>query len=385
MASPSSHTSLSRITPSPPSPSSSRLNSQSHLPGNLAAYRHRSPSNFNIPTPKTVTSRGPPRVVQAFSDESEISDNDLDLDAARHHKNIFRSECRPPSPEVGQSLPPSQTSQLQPSTQGSFPLLSHPRELKDADVLDAISKYALQGSFAIDGGCKRKRGSYALVGFTASHCCLQAVFSEGSSTNNQMEFQALLLAMRKAIQKKLKRVLFITDSSLVANFLRGTSKVLNEKLLRISEEIKALFNSFEAIYFAKVPSHQDACFENDVADLLCSWAIETGQSVDHEGSLTGPSEFVQTDNMAEHTAQLRRGLQVKVAAILGKMTAPSQVASRTRKCTHCSLDHTTASCPLKRFVESDFSKRACPACCSPLHSFPDCPLLAHASRRPCLS
>jgi ribonuclease HI len=320
-----------------------------------------------------------------FSDESDISDCDLDIDAARQHKNSFRSECRPLSPEMRRSPLPPQTSQLQPSTQGSFPLLSHPKELKDADVLDAISKYALQGSFAIDGGCKRKRGSHAFVGFTASHCCLQAVFSEGASTNNQMEFQALLLAIRKAIQKKLKRVLFITDSALVANFLRGTSNIFKENLVTISEEIKSLFGSFEAIYFAKVPSHQGASLENDVADLLCSWAIETGWSVDHEGSLAGPFEFVETQNLAEHAAQLRRGLQVRVAAILDKMTAPFQVALTTRKCTYCSLDHTNAACPLKRFVDSDFSKKACPACCSPLHPFPDCPLLVHASRRPCLS
>jgi hypothetical protein len=75
-------------TPPPPRSTTSRLSSHSAVP-----FRHRPPSGLNIPTPKTVTSMPPFRSPDpVFSDESDFSDKELDAEAVRRHKDVFRAE-----------------------------------------------------------------------------------------------------------------------------------------------------------------------------------------------------------------------------------------------------------------------------------------------------
>jgi ribonuclease HI len=362
-----------------------------HQPSTPSIFRRRTSPNLNIPTPKTGSNLRPSALssFQNFSDESDISDAEVDYHEIRHQKSAFRNQAHASSPENGDRSPFSSPNTQQPNSQsqGCFPFVSSPRHAPTnaADILDIIMKYALQGSFWIDGGCKRKTGSFAFVGFTLSKCSLRAVKSDGPATNNQMEFQALLSALHSAREQKLKRFLVVADSALVSNFLRGTNSILHQGLTHIIGQIKALLPSFEAVYVAKVPSHQDAAIENDVADLLCSWAIETGHSVEHEGTLALPRERRQPQTIAQQVEQLREINAQHVSAILDKLAALPHAQTTTPSCKHCTLEHGNDACVLKRFTDSDFTKPRCLACCSPLHTFQDCPLLTHVSRRPCLS
>lgn len=311
----------------------------------------------------------------------------MDHDQIRRHKDISRSEARAPSPQSPHSSSPhAPSTQRESPSPGRFPLLSNFRRApNETDTLDIISKYALQASCFIDGGCKQKVGSFAAVCYTATHCIIRAVKMDGPSTSNQAEFQALLLALQLASDRKLKRILVVTDSALVAKFLRGLYSVLNDKLVSIIDHIKTLLPLFEAVYVAKIPSHKEMCIENDVADLLCSWAIKSGSLIEHESPLSCPREPLQPRSISERVQQLRTDNVQHVSAILNKMTPTPCDSAIASSCKHCTLDHSDSACPLKRFTDSDFTKRPCLACRSPFHSFPDCPLLAHGSRKPQLS
>ena len=73
----------------------------------------------------------------------------------------------------------------------------------------------------------------------------------GEATNNQAEYQAVILALEKALELGAKRVDFKLDSELVVKQLRGEYKVKNEQLAILVQDVLQLSNKFFEINFHK--------------------------------------------------------------------------------------------------------------------------------------
>jgi ribonuclease HI len=91
-------------------------------------------------------------------------------------------------------------------------------------------------------------------------------------SNNEAEFKALLLGMRVALHKGIKRVNFNLDSNLVvrrANGLRPKkAKFKNERMDNFQDEVLELKSMFESCSFVWIPREQ-----NTLADYLSKKAL----------------------------------------------------------------------------------------------------------------
>ena len=94
----------------------------------------------------------------------------------------------------------------------------------------------------------------------------------GEATNNQAEYQAVVLALEKSLEMKAKQIDFRLDSELVVKQLRGEYKVKNEELAGKVREIFQLSNKFQSISYSHVPREQ-----NKLADKLVNEAIDRHQ------------------------------------------------------------------------------------------------------------
>lgn len=91
----------------------------------------------------------------------------------------------------------------------------------------------------------------------------------GHTTNNQAEYQALILALEKAIIFKAKEVICYLDSELVVRQLKHEYKVKNKDLAPLFLKIHNLSLQFDKIAFFHIPREQ-----NQVADKLANEAMD---------------------------------------------------------------------------------------------------------------
>ncbi len=75
----------------------------------------------------------------------------------------------------------------------------------------------------------------------------------GIRTNNQAEYEALLLALNYAAEHKVQEVICHLDSELVARQLRGEYSVKNAELQQLWRKVQALKSNFKKINFINVP------------------------------------------------------------------------------------------------------------------------------------
>jgi ribonuclease HI len=75
----------------------------------------------------------------------------------------------------------------------------------------------------------------------------------GIRTNNQAEYEALLLALRFAIRQKVREVVCHLDSELVAKQLRGEYAVKNYELQQLWLRVQELKVYFRRISFVCLP------------------------------------------------------------------------------------------------------------------------------------
>lgn len=74
----------------------------------------------------------------------------------------------------------------------------------------------------------------------------------GITTNNQAEYQAVMLGLEKALELGARHVDFRMDSLLVVNQMAGVYKVRNRDLWPIYKRINDLVNKFEHVKFSHV-------------------------------------------------------------------------------------------------------------------------------------
>jgi ribonuclease HI len=91
----------------------------------------------------------------------------------------------------------------------------------------------------------------------------------GITTNNQAEYQAVLLGLEKALELGARFVDFRMDSLLIVNQMAGIYKVKNRDLWPIYERIKELAKEFEHVKF----SHVRREFNKD-ADALVNKVLD---------------------------------------------------------------------------------------------------------------
>lgn len=90
----------------------------------------------------------------------------------------------------------------------------------------------------------------------------------GITTNNQAEYQGVLLGLEKASELKLNDIEFRIDSMLVVNQLKGLYKIKNRELWPINERIKELLPSFSKVGFTHVPREMNKRADSLVNKLL---------------------------------------------------------------------------------------------------------------------
>lgn len=90
----------------------------------------------------------------------------------------------------------------------------------------------------------------------------------GRGTNNQAEYQAIILALEEVKKIKASRIEFFSDSELIVNQLNRKYKIKNKELGLLFVKVWNLIQSFEKVRFYYIPRNK-----NKKADNLVQRAI----------------------------------------------------------------------------------------------------------------
>ncbi|MBU1119064.1 ribonuclease HI family protein [Patescibacteria group bacterium] len=91
----------------------------------------------------------------------------------------------------------------------------------------------------------------------------------GKMTNNQAEYMALILGLKKAKKLNIKSITSFLDSELIVKQLNGEYKVKNEGMKVLFEEVTDLTQEFKSISFKHIPRTK-----NKYADALVNKALD---------------------------------------------------------------------------------------------------------------
>ena len=94
----------------------------------------------------------------------------------------------------------------------------------------------------------------------------------GIATNNQAEYRAVILAIKKALEIEAQELEFFLDSELVVKQLNGEYRVRNKDLMPIFLEIKNYLKNFSQVSFSHVRREL-----NKEADRLANEAMDRGE------------------------------------------------------------------------------------------------------------
>lgn len=93
----------------------------------------------------------------------------------------------------------------------------------------------------------------------------------GKTTNNQAEYQALIMGLQEALGCGASEVIVHLDSQLLVSQLTGEYRVKNENIKKLFILTQNLVKKFEKVKFIKIPRS-----ENFEADKLVNQAINKG-------------------------------------------------------------------------------------------------------------
>jgi ribonuclease HI len=91
----------------------------------------------------------------------------------------------------------------------------------------------------------------------------------GRATNNVAEYQALLHALRHALERGARRVRVFSDSELVVRQVNGTYRVKHADMVPLHRQASALMRRFDEAVVAHVRREQ-----NREADRLANRALD---------------------------------------------------------------------------------------------------------------
>jgi ribonuclease HI len=91
----------------------------------------------------------------------------------------------------------------------------------------------------------------------------------GTTTNNEAEYEALILGLKAAIEEKIKRLEIRLDSQLVVRHLKGEYRVKSPTLRPLFEKARALLGSFEswnAVHIGRESNEEADALVNAILD-----------------------------------------------------------------------------------------------------------------------
>jgi len=91
----------------------------------------------------------------------------------------------------------------------------------------------------------------------------------GEKTNNQAEYQALILALKELVRMKAGKALVRADSEFMIRQMTGQYRVKNEKIIPLYQEAKTLAAAIPSLNFEHVRREF-----NKVADQLANESID---------------------------------------------------------------------------------------------------------------
>jgi ribonuclease HI len=89
------------------------------------------------------------------------------------------------------------------------------------------------------------------------------------TTNNQAEYQAVIIALEKAISLGARKVLLKSDSELVVNQINGKYKIKNTAIRSLYQKVVRLIGALESFTMSYLPREQ-----NTQADALANKALD---------------------------------------------------------------------------------------------------------------
>jgi ribonuclease HI len=122
-----------------------------------------------------------------------------------------------------------------------------------------------------DGASKGNPGQ-AGAGWVLVNPADETVLKEGKylgeATNNEAEYQALILGLKKSLHSGVKEIVVHMDSELLVRQLKGIYKVRNPRMAVFYREVNDLLPKFEKYEIIHVPREQ-----NREADAMANVAI----------------------------------------------------------------------------------------------------------------
>jgi ribonuclease HI len=133
-----------------------------------------------------------------------------------------------------------------------------------------------------DGGARGNPGP-AGAGFVLEDASRAVVRSGGrylgQATNNQAEYEALILGLEVALDHKVRDLEVRADSELVVKQMSGHYRVKNAGLAPLHAEAARLAGLFQSVTFVHVRRE-----ENERADLLANAAMDAKHAVGDEAA-----------------------------------------------------------------------------------------------------
>jgi ribonuclease HI len=110
-------------------------------------------------------------------------------------------------------------------------------------------------AYFTDGGFKDRYGSWAVLARAKNCSRILSGFIDENATNNVAEFTAVLHSLKHARSNSFTKIMIVTDSEIVANFLLGKSSMDKPHLADIASQIIQLLVPFQHLYVSHVPAH----------------------------------------------------------------------------------------------------------------------------------
>jgi ribonuclease HI/uncharacterized protein YqfB (UPF0267 family) len=149
-----------------------------------------------------------------------------------------------------------------------FKLIPQQNKLeKNTTLFDNVTEVKLY----TDGGSRGNPGPSA-AGWTILTMDDDVLKSDGKylgvTTNNQAEYQAVLLGLQDCFSMGARQVYIYMDSLLVVNQMTGIFKIKNRDLWPINQAIKEKIQQFEKVTFTHVPRELNKLADAEVNKVL---------------------------------------------------------------------------------------------------------------------
>jgi ribonuclease HI len=140
--------------------------------------------------------------------------------------------------------------------------------------LGTIQKKTFQGAWQLftDGASKGNPGpagaGWILINEIEARTIKESQFL-GEATNNEAEYQALILGLKKAQVLGVREIVVFLDSELLVRQINGLYRVKNPRLLIFYRQVLDLLNKFSNYVITHIPREK-----NQEADAMANEAIK---------------------------------------------------------------------------------------------------------------